>query len=111
MHGYGPNLSMPAFVSRNWLAIGRQRCIRFGCQRVYSAQVFCQQLYERNSYCSCSHMIYIGELCRYLTNIPEQADDAKTPLHSIMGNVRPDILDEFQTTLWHQASMRVLRCV
>ena len=61
---------------------------------------------------NCSHMIYIGELCRYLTNIPEQADDAQNPLHSIMGNgMRPDIWMNFKQQLWHQASMRVLRCV
>ena len=42
-------------------------------------------------------MVYIGELCRYLTNIAGEAKDASLPLHSIMGNgMRPDIWMSFK---------------
>ena len=62
-------------------------------RRKFSASNFMSEIREHN----CSHMIYIGELCRYLTNIPEQADDAQNPLHSIMGNgMRPDIWMNFK---------------
>ena len=62
-------------------------------RRKFSASNFMNEIREHN----CSHMIYIGELCRYLTNIPEQADDAQNPLHSIMGNgMRPDIWMNFK---------------
>jgi citronellyl-CoA synthetase len=62
-------------------------------RRKFSASNFLNEIREHN----CSHMIYIGELCRYLTNIPEQAGDAQSPLHSIMGNgMRPDIWMNFK---------------
>lgn len=57
-------------------------------RRKFSASAFRDEICEHN----CTHMVYIGELCRYLTNIPEQSGDATIPLHSIMGNgMRPDI--------------------
>lgn len=57
-------------------------------RRKFSASAFRSDIRDNN----CSHMVYIGELCRYLTNIPEAAGDASIPLHSIMGNgMRPDI--------------------
>ena len=44
-----------------------------------------------------THMIYVGELLRYLYNTPEHTDDARNTLHTIMGNgLRPDIWDEFK---------------
>ena len=62
-------------------------------RRKFSASNFLREVREYN----CTHMIYIGELCRYLTNIPAQADDASNPLHSIMGNgMRPDIWMDFK---------------
>ena len=63
------------------------------CAEKFSASNFLREVREYN----CTHMIYIGELCRYLTNIPAQADDANNPLHSIMGNgMRPDIWMDFK---------------
>jgi citronellyl-CoA synthetase len=57
-------------------------------RRKFSASAFRSDIRDNN----CTHMVYIGELCRYLTNIPEEAGDASIPLHSIMGNgMRPDI--------------------
>ena len=57
-------------------------------RRKFSASAFRSDIRDNN----CTHMVYIGELCRYLTNIPEESGDAQIPLHSIMGNgMRPDI--------------------
>ncbi|HQQ62125.1 MAG TPA: long-chain-acyl-CoA synthetase [Pseudomonadales bacterium] len=40
---------------------------------------------------------YIGEICRYLLNVPEQPDDAKNPLRKIMGaGMGTDIWEKFQ---------------
>jgi len=37
-------------------------------------------------------LVYIGELCRYLSNTGAQTDDHKNPLRSMMGNgMRPDV--------------------
>lgn len=42
-------------------------------------------------------MVYVGELCRYLVNLPKTGDEANTPLHTVIGNgLRPDIWDEFK---------------
>lgn len=41
--------------------------------------------------------LYIGELCRYLLNAPEQADDKHNPLVACVGNgLRPEIWHEFK---------------
>ncbi|HAL41596.1 MAG TPA: long-chain-acyl-CoA synthetase [Gammaproteobacteria bacterium] len=62
-------------------------------RRKFSASNFLREVRDHG----CTHMVYIGELCRYLTNIPEQADDARNPLRSIMGNgMRPDIWMTFK---------------
>ncbi|WP_237716258.1 AMP-binding protein [Moritella dasanensis] len=40
---------------------------------------------------------YIGELCRYLLNVPEKNNDKQHNLKKIIGNgLRPEIWDEFQ---------------
>jgi citronellyl-CoA synthetase len=62
-------------------------------RRRFSASAFRSDIRDNH----CTHMVYIGELCRYLTNIPEEDGDAKIPLHSIMGNgMRPDIWMSFK---------------
>ena len=62
-------------------------------RRKFSASGFRGDIRESN----CTHMVYIGELCRYLTNIAAEPGDAKLPLHSIMGNgMRPDIWMAFK---------------
>ena len=40
---------------------------------------------------------YVGELCRYLMNQPERADDAANPVEGMYGNgLRPEIWKEFK---------------
>ncbi len=63
-------------------------------RRRFSASNFFSEIRDYQ----CSHMVYIGELCRYLTNIPQQPGERLLPLHTIMGNgMRPDIWMNFKT--------------
>jgi citronellyl-CoA synthetase len=62
-------------------------------RRKFSASNFLREVRENN--CSC--LIYIGELCRYLTNTEAKTDDHKNPLRAMMGNgMRPDIWMNFK---------------
>ncbi len=71
------------------LATGASMFVR----RKFSASNFLNEIRQHH----CTHMIYIGELCRYLVNSEAKTDDADTPLRSIMGNgLRPDIWMAFK---------------
>ncbi len=62
-------------------------------RRKFSASKFLPEVRAHN--CTC--LIYIGELCRYLTNTQAQPDDHKNPLRAMMGNgMRPDIWMNFK---------------
>lgn len=41
--------------------------------------------------------VYVGELCRYLSNQPQCPEEADNPIRSMLGNgLRPDIWDDFR---------------
>lgn len=62
-------------------------------RRKFSGSNFLREVRENGATC----FIYIGELCRYLLNTPEQPDDANSPLVTMMGNgLRPDVWHEFK---------------
>ncbi len=62
-------------------------------RRKFSASNFLSEVREHGATC----FIYIGELCRYLLNVPAQEDDFRNPLSTIMGNgLRPDVWLEFK---------------
>ncbi|MEM8766267.1 MAG: long-chain-acyl-CoA synthetase [Pseudomonadota bacterium] len=62
-------------------------------RRKFSASNFLPEVREHNT----NLLVYIGELCRYLMNTPEQPDDANNPLHTMTGNgMRPDIWLDFK---------------
>ena len=62
-------------------------------RRRFSASAFLPEIREHN--CTC--FVYVGEVCRYLINTPEKADDANTPLTTAMGNgLRPDVWLDFK---------------
>ncbi len=62
-------------------------------RRKFSASAFLPEIREHRANC----FIYIGELCRFLVNSPEQAGDADNPLQKMMGNgLRPDIWMKFK---------------
>lgn len=62
-------------------------------RRKFSGSNFLSEIREHRATC----FIYIGELCRYLLNLPEQVDDHVSPLAAMMGNgLRPDVWHEFK---------------
>ncbi|MCZ6852880.1 MAG: long-chain-acyl-CoA synthetase [Gammaproteobacteria bacterium] len=62
-------------------------------RRKFSASRFLHDVREHETTC----LIYIGELCRYLTNTPRLPDDHINPLQRMMGNgMRPDVWMEFK---------------
>ena len=62
-------------------------------RRRFSATAFLPEIRAHN--CNC--FIYVGELCRYLMNTPVKADDADSPLATMMGNgLRPDVWTAFK---------------
>ncbi len=62
-------------------------------RRKFSGSNFLSEVREHRATC----FIYIGELCRYLLNVPERADDHANPLTSMMGNgLRPDVWHQFK---------------
>jgi citronellyl-CoA synthetase len=71
------------------LASGASMFIR----RKFSASNFLKEVRQHNTNC----LVYIGELCRYLSNTPVKPDDHKNPLKSIVGNgMRPDVWPGFK---------------
>lgn len=57
-------------------------------RRKFSASNFLQDVRDHN----CTGLVYIGELCRYLTNTEAKPDDHKNPLRAMIGNgLRPDV--------------------
>jgi citronellyl-CoA synthetase len=62
-------------------------------RRKFSGSNFLSEVREHGATC----FIYIGELCRYLLNVPAKADDRNNPLMCMMGNgLRPDVWHEFK---------------
>ncbi len=62
-------------------------------RRRFSASNFLPEVREHG----CSGFIYIGELCRYLSNTPAQPDDHNNPLRAMIGNgPRPDVWMDFK---------------
>ncbi|MEC8821871.1 MAG: AMP-binding protein, partial [Pseudomonadota bacterium] len=62
-------------------------------RRKFSASNFLTEV--RDNSCTC--LVYIGELCRYLSNTEAKPDDHKNPLRAMMGNgLRPDVWKGFK---------------
>lgn len=61
--------------------------------RKFSATRFWDEIRQHQATCFC----YIGELCRYLLNKPEQANDKEHKIKVIIGNgLRAEIWEQFQ---------------
>ena len=89
-------LSLPLYHGTG-LIIGLGSALSAGAsvllRRKFSASNLVSDLKENNVTC----MVYVGELCRYLVNLPKTGEEANTPLHTAIGNgLRPDIWDEFK---------------
>ncbi|MDG1234295.1 MAG: long-chain-acyl-CoA synthetase [Pseudomonadales bacterium] len=69
-----------------------------GAAMVSGASMFVRRKFSASNFLpevranGCTLLVYIGELCRYLSNTDAQTDDHKNPLRSMMGNgMRPDV--------------------
>jgi len=69
-----------------------------GAAMVSGASMFIRRKFSASNFLpevranGCTLLVYIGELCRYLSNTEAQTDDHKNPLRSMMGNgMRPDV--------------------
>ncbi len=79
------------------LIIGAGAAIASGAsmflRRGFSASSFLDEVREYRTNC----LVYVGELCRYLANTPQQPDDHVNPLETVIGNgLRPDVWMEFK---------------
>ena len=62
-------------------------------RRKFSASMWAEETRKYQTNC----FVYIGEVCRYLMDTPEKADDASVPVTKVVGNgLRPDIWMEFK---------------
>lgn len=89
-------LSLPLYHGTG-LIIGLGSALSSGAsvllRRRFSASNMVSDLKKHGVTC----MVYVGELCRYLVNLPKTGNEADTPLHTAIGNgLRPDIWDEFK---------------
>ncbi|MEM9622471.1 MAG: long-chain-acyl-CoA synthetase, partial [Pseudomonadota bacterium] len=83
-HGTGLMIGAGAAI-----AAGSSMFIR----RKFSARSFLPEIREHG--CTC--LVYIGELCRYLTNSEAGPDDHNSPLKRMIGNgLRPDVWTDFK---------------
>ena len=69
-----------------------------GAAMVSGASMFIRRKFSASNFLpevrahGCTLFVYIGELCRYLSNTEVQTGDHKNPLRSMMGNgMRPDV--------------------
>lgn len=80
--GFGPGLC-------GFIANGASIFLR----RNFSASQFWPEVQQFNTNC----FIYVGELCRYLSQQAVCEEEKNNPLQKIMGNgLRPDVWDEFK---------------
>ncbi len=83
-HGTALGIAWPAVVANG---------SAFAIRRKFSVSNFWKDAVKFNA----TAFVYIGELCRYLMNQPENPDNIKNPMKSIIGNgLRPDIWMDFK---------------
>ncbi len=85
------------FFHTNALALSWPACFARGSaiaiRRRFSASEFLDDVRRFNASTFC----YVGEVCRYLMRVPGRADDADSPLRTIIGNgLRPDVWRAFK---------------
>ena len=77
--------------------MGWAASLRSGCANVIKAKFSATDFWEDVRKYKTNKFIYVGELCRYLMNMPPSDKDAKNPISRISGNgLRPDIWEAFQ---------------
>ena len=89
-------LTLPLYHSTG-LLLGWAASLRSGCANVIKAKFSATDFWGDVRKYKTNKFIYVGELCRYLMNMPRSDKDAQNSISRISGNgLRPDIWEAFQ---------------
>ena len=89
-------LTLPLYHSTG-LLLGWAASLRAGCANVIKAKFSASDFWSDIEKYKANKFIYVGELCRYLMNMPPSEKDKHNSITRISGNgLRPDIWEAFQ---------------
>ena len=89
-------MTLPLYHSTG-LILGWAASLRSGCPNVIKSKFSATDFWNDVKKYNVNKFIYVGELCRYLMNLPPSDGDKDNPITQISGNgLRPDIWESFQ---------------
>ncbi len=89
-------MTLPLYHSTG-LILGWAASLRSGCPNVIKSKFSASDFWNDVKKYNVNKFIYVGELCRYLMNLPPSDGDKDNPITQISGNgLRPDIWESFQ---------------
>ena len=89
-------MTLPLYHSTG-LILGWAASLRSGCTNVIKSKFSASDFWNDVKKHNVNKFIYVGELCRYLMNLPPSEGDKDNPITQISGNgLRPDIWESFQ---------------
>ena len=89
-------MTLPLYHSTG-LILGWAASLRSGCPNVIKSKFSASDFWIDVKKYNVNKFIYVGELCRYLMNLPPSDGDKDNPITQISGNgLRPDIWESFQ---------------
>ena len=89
-------MTLPLYHSTG-LILGWAASLRSGCPNVIKSKFSASDFWNDVKKYNVNKFIYVGELCRYLMNLPPSDGDKDNPIIQISGNgLRPDIWESFQ---------------
>ena len=89
-------MTLPLYHSTG-LILGWAASLRSGCPNVIKSKFSASDFWNDVKKYNVNKFIYVGELCRYLMNLPPSDGDRDNPITQISGNgLRPDIWESFQ---------------
>ena len=89
-------MTLPLYHSTG-LILGWAASLRSGCPNLIKSKFSASDFWNDVKKYNVNKFIYVGELCRYLMNLPPSEGDKDNPITQISGNgLRPDIWESFQ---------------
>ena len=89
-------MTLPLYHSTG-LVLGWAASLRSGCANIIKPKFSASEFWDDVKKYKANKFIYVGELCRYLMNLPASETDKSNSTVQISGNgLRPDIWDSFQ---------------
>ena len=89
-------MTLPLYHSTG-LVLGWAASLRSGCANIIKPKFSASEFWDDVKKYKANKFIYVGELCRYLMNLPASETDKSNSIVQISGNgLRPDIWDSFQ---------------